>query len=62
MEELVTKKFGAAKWKESLKNAGMPETRYFGVSDDVPDAEIVATAQSACCIFSLLQIPIDSCR
>ncbi len=45
MEELVTKKFGAAKWKESLKNAGMPESRFFGVSDDVPDAEIMAIMQ-----------------
>ena len=42
MEDLVTKKFGVAKWKESLKNAGLPENRYFSVSDDVPDAEIMA--------------------
>ncbi len=42
MEELVTKKFGEVKWKEALENAGMPATRYFGVTDDVSDAEVMA--------------------
>ena len=42
MEELVTKKFGAAKWKESLKNAGLPEARYFSITEDVAEAEILA--------------------
>jgi methyl-accepting chemotaxis protein len=41
MEELVTKRFGEEKWKEALEKAGMPKGRYFGVSDDVPDAEIM---------------------
>jgi methyl-accepting chemotaxis protein len=42
MEELVTKKLGAEKWKESLKNAGLPESRYFTVTEDVAEPEILA--------------------
>lgn len=42
MEDLVNKKFGPAKWKESLQKAGMPPSRLFSTMEDVPDAEILA--------------------
>jgi hypothetical protein len=42
MEELVTKKFGIEKWKQSLKNAGLPENRFFTTSEDVAEPEILA--------------------
>jgi hypothetical protein len=42
MEELVTKKFGAEKWKLSLKSAGLPENRYFTTGEDVAEPEILA--------------------
>jgi hypothetical protein len=42
LEELVTKKFGDAKWKESLKKAGIPESRRFATMEDVEDTEILA--------------------
>lgn len=42
IEELVTKKLGVAKWKESLRNAGFHETQIFSSLEDVPDAQILA--------------------
>jgi hypothetical protein len=41
MEELVTKKFGVEKWKQSLKNAGLPENRFFTTGEDVAELEIL---------------------
>lgn len=41
MEELVTTKFGVAKWKECLKKAGLPESKLYSTLDDVPDGEIL---------------------
>jgi hypothetical protein len=41
MEELVTTKFGAAKWKEALGNAGIPESRTFTTFCDVDENEIM---------------------
>jgi hypothetical protein len=42
MEELVTKKFGVEKWKQSLKNAGLAEGRQFTTGEDVAEPEILA--------------------
>ena len=42
MEELVTKKFGVEKWKQSLKDAGIPENRFFTTGEDVAEPEILA--------------------
>jgi hypothetical protein len=42
MEELVTNKFGVEKWKQSLKNAGLPENRFFTTGEDVAEPEILA--------------------
>jgi methyl-accepting chemotaxis protein len=42
MEDLVTKKFGAVKWKESLKNAGFSDARLFSTLEDVADAQVLA--------------------
>ena len=41
MEELVTSKFGEGKWKESLKQAGIPEWRSFTTFCDVDETEIM---------------------
>jgi methyl-accepting chemotaxis protein len=42
MEELVTKKFGADKWKASLRCAGLPDNKAFMTTADVPDSEVLA--------------------
>jgi hypothetical protein len=42
MEDLVTRKFGSAKWKESLQKAGIAPTRLFSSMEDVPDADVLA--------------------
>jgi hypothetical protein len=42
MQDLVTKRFGAGKWKETLKAAGLPETKMYSSLDDVPDAEVMS--------------------
>ena len=47
IEELVTGKFGAAKWKECLKNAGLPESKSYSTLDDIPDAEVMALIKGA---------------
>ena len=41
LEALVTKKFGAGKWKESLERAGMEESRTFTMLGDVDEAEFI---------------------
>lgn len=47
IEELVSGKFGVSKWKESLKKAGLPETKTYSTLDDVPDSEVMALIKSA---------------
>lgn len=42
MQELVTKKFGAARWKESVKKAGFAESQMFSSLEDVADAQVLA--------------------
>ena len=42
MEELVSEKFGAAKWKECLKRAGLPESKFYSSLEDVADGEVMA--------------------
>lgn len=42
MQDLVTKTFGAAKWKESLKNAGISESKLFSTLEEVPEEHILA--------------------
>ncbi len=41
MQELVTKKFGAAKWKESLTKAGIPASKIYSTLEDVADTEVL---------------------
>ena len=41
IRDLMTAKFGAAKWKEALKRAGLPESQVFSSLDDVPDAQVL---------------------
>jgi hypothetical protein len=41
LEELVTGKFGADKWKESLEKAGISERRTFTVLGDVNETEFL---------------------
>ncbi|HEY1983921.1 MAG TPA: heme NO-binding domain-containing protein [Terracidiphilus sp.] len=53
IEELVGGKFGAAKWKECLKNAGLPESKLYSTFDDVPDAEVMAIIKAIAVIASL---------
>lgn len=45
LEELVTEKFGAEKWRESLERAGIPEWRTFTVLGDVDEAEFMRIMQ-----------------
>jgi hypothetical protein len=42
MEELVSAKFGAAKWKECLKRAGFAESKTYSTLEDVSDGEVMA--------------------
>lgn len=42
MEELVTQKFGAPKWKEALKRSGHSENAHFLTTADVPDGEVMS--------------------
>ena len=42
MEELVTAKFGAAKWKETLTKAGFAESKMFSGLEDVADGQVLA--------------------
>ncbi len=53
MEDLVTKRFSAAKWKESLTNAGMPATRMFTTLEDVPDGNVLALMKGIATALSL---------
>lgn len=41
IEELVTSKFGAPKWKEVLKTAGFSDFKLFSTMEDVPDGEVI---------------------
>ena len=41
MEELVTGKFGAAKWKECLKKSGLPESKMYSTLEDVSEGEVL---------------------
>jgi len=53
IEELVTKKFGLAKWKECLKKAGVSEGRLYNTTEDVADAEVMAIVKGASAVASL---------
>ena len=53
MEELVIRKFGVGKWKEALKNAGLPETRAFSTMEDVSEPEILAIMKGIASAASL---------
>jgi heme-NO-binding protein len=53
MEELVTKKFGAEKWRESLEKAGIPERRSFTVLGDVDEAEFMEIMKGVAAALSL---------
>jgi len=53
MEEVVTRKFGATKWKESLEKAGIPDSRTFTVLGDVDEAEFKQIMKSVAGVASL---------
>jgi hypothetical protein len=53
MEELVTKKFGAPKWKDSLKHAGLNENVIFMTTSDVPDAQVLSVMKGISTATSL---------
>jgi len=40
LEELVTRKFGAAQWRSTLRMAGQPDSRIYGTFEDVPENEV----------------------
>jgi hypothetical protein len=42
MQYLVTKTFGVAKWKETLRHAGIPDSKLYSTLEEVPDAQIMA--------------------
>jgi hypothetical protein len=56
LEELVTEQFGAAKWKEALKEAGLPEARLYTTMGEVKDTEVVAIMKGISVAASL---PMD---
>jgi len=41
MQELVERTFGASKWKESLKRAGIEEHAWFNATADVADSDVM---------------------
>lgn len=55
LEELVEQKFGTAKWQESLKAAGLPESQVYTVLSDVDDYEFRALLKA---ISRVLSIPM----
>jgi len=46
VQELVTEKFGVAKWKEALRKAGLPETQVFLTTQEVPDEKVMAVVKA----------------
>jgi hypothetical protein len=44
LQELVEKRFGAEKWKQSLRAAGLSEVRLFSTLEDVSDEQVFALA------------------
>lgn len=53
IEGLVTGKFGAAKWRESLKKVGEPESRSFSTLEDVPDTKVLALMKAVAEVASI---------
>jgi hypothetical protein len=53
IEDLVTTKFGAAKWHESLKKAGVSESKRYSTIEDVPDSEVLALINAVAGVLSL---------
>jgi hypothetical protein len=41
LEDMTTKRFGGAKWKESLTKAGMKADRSFRTLEDIPDTDVM---------------------
>jgi hypothetical protein len=56
IEELVTGKFGQEKWAESLKTAGLPESREYNIFEDVADSEVLAILKG---ISAALDLPMS---
>lgn len=56
MEEMVAAQFGAAKWGEALKEAGIPEARLYTTMGDVKDTEVLAIMKG---IAAAASLPID---
>jgi hypothetical protein len=56
MQELVTSKFGADKWKESLRKAGVSESHYFSTTEDVDDAVVLEVMK---CIAGVTALSMD---
>ena len=53
IEELVTAKFGAPKWKEVLKKAGLSEFKLYSTMEDVEDKEVMGLIQAASSVSGL---------
>lgn len=56
IEELVTEKFGQEKWAESLKIAGLPESREYNIFGGVADSEVPAILKG---ISAALDLPMS---
>ncbi len=55
MEELVTKQFGAEKWKDCLTGAGLPARSVISTTTDVPDVEVTKLIGSIAVVTKLSQ-------
>jgi hypothetical protein len=53
MQDLVTTKFGAGKWKESLTKAGFKDSKTYTVLDDIPDQEVLQLMKGIAAAASL---------
>ena len=53
LEELVTQNFGIEQWKRVLKTAEVPESRIYGIFEDVPDSEVHCLLKAASTALAL---------
>jgi len=56
LEELVTERFGAETWRESLKNAGLPEWKTFTTLGDVDESEFMRIVES---VANTASVPME---
>lgn len=53
LQGLITRDYGEAKWKESLKAAGMKENAIILASSNVPDADVIKVMKSSATVTGL---------